>query len=193
MSSKAKTSTYRPVKVDITPEMVERAEARDCGQMNKNSFMKGKGNIVGFLGEEIVQSLSPSFIWADTYDYDFIYKKKHTVDVKSKCQTVDYEPKFFYEASVGKDSLHQKTDFYIFCRVFRDKEGNYPYGWVLGFMPKKLYFVKCKKLLKGTVDPSNNFHVRQDCYNLPYFKLFPIKEFLKNPNWDRKGKKKETF
>ena len=167
-------SMYNPIKIQITPEMLERAKSRDCGQMNSKSFMKGKGNIVGFLGEEMVQSLSKDFIWKDSYDYDFSFKGR-TVDVKSKYQSSPLPPKPNYEASIGKDSLHQRTEFYIFCRIYRDKDGNYPHGWILGAISKEEYFKKAHKLLKWQIDPSNNFYVREDCYNLPYSELHHIK------------------
>ena len=44
-------------------------------------------------------------------------------------------------------------------------------GWVLGYMEKEEYFNKATLLKKGQVDPSNNFTVKADCYNLPISKL----------------------
>lgn len=158
--------------------MLQNAKSRDCGQMNSKSFMKGKGNITGFLGEEMVQSISTNFELIDSYDYDFLFKDKYKIDVKTKYQTVDFPPKPTYEAPIGKDSLHQRCDYYIFCRVYRNPQGEHPYGWILGFMSKKKYLTLAKKLNKGEVDPSNNFYVREDCYNLPYSQLYPIENLL---------------
>lgn len=168
---------YAPIKVPISKRMLKNALERDCGQMNAQSFMKGKGNVVGFLGEEMVLSLSPEFKIIDSYDYDLTFKG-FTFDVKTKHQTVDFEPKSTYDASICSDSLHQKTQYYIFCRVFRDGRGNYPYGWVIGFISKNKYFKNALSLKKGDLDPSNNFTVRQDCFNLKYKSLFPIKTLL---------------
>ena len=169
---------YKPLQIQITPQMLQSAKSRDCGQMNSKSFMKGEGNITGFLGEEMVKSLSEDFVLIDSYDYDFLFRGRYKVDVKTKYQTMSFAPKPNYEASVGKDSLHQRTDYYVFCRVYRDRNGEYPYGWILGFMSKKRYLESCHKLLKGEIDPSNNFFVREDCYNLPYSELFGIEKLL---------------
>ena len=39
-------------------------------------------------------------------------------------------------------------------------------GWFLGSMGHDEYYNKATFLKKGDVDPSNNFTVRADCYNL---------------------------
>lgn len=67
---------YNPVKVDINTEMIERAVARDHGKYNNRSFMDGKGNIVGFLGEYITNFIRPDFKHIDTFDYDFLWNEK---------------------------------------------------------------------------------------------------------------------
>ena len=169
---------YNPIQIQITPQMLQSSKLRDCGQMNSQSFMKGKGNIVGFLGEEMVLSLSKDFSLVDSYDYDFLFKDRYKIDVKTKYQTMSFAPKPNYEASVARDCLHQRTDYYVFCRVYRDKNGEYPYGWILGFISKKRYFENSKKLLKGDLDPSNNFTVREECHNLPYSELFEMEKLL---------------
>ena len=51
-------------------------------------------------------------------------------------------------------------------------------GWILGFMPKKEYLSKAKFLKKGEVDPSNNWTVSTDCYNLSISSLKPIEELI---------------
>ena len=144
---------YEPIKIDITEEMLEKARKRDEGQMNHRSFMKGKGNLVGFLGEYIVKEIRPDFKHVDSYNYDFTYKHG-TVDVKTKYQTVEKEPDGYYEASVDVNSMHQDVDKYIFCRIYRDKDGNYPYGWILGGITKKDFLEKARKLKKGEQDGS---------------------------------------
>ena len=46
------------IKIDINNEMIESAKskARDLGKLN-NSITKGKGNLAGFLGEEVATSV----------------------------------------------------------------------------------------------------------------------------------------
>jgi hypothetical protein len=169
---------FNPLKILITKEMFDRATERDCGQMNRNSFMKGRGNIVGFLGEELVQSLSPDFKLVDGYDYDFEFRGLK-VDVKTKRQTVAFAPKPDYEASIAQESLHQKANCYIFCRVYQDpKTKEYPFGWILGAISKMRYFEMSRKLEKGQKDGNNGFVVVNDCHNLEYRLLSPIEDVL---------------
>ena len=149
----------------ISPDMVDKAvsKAIQMGQLN-NSITKGKGNISGFLGEEIVKN----FLHAEeknSYDYDIVLPNKKTIDVKTKRTTV--KPKKFYECSIAAYNIKQKCDCYIFCRILNDMSK----GWVLGYMEKEEYFNKATLLKKGQVDPSNNFTVKADCYNLPISKL----------------------
>ena len=158
------------IKVEITPKMLKEAGLRDTGAYGKTSFMNGKGNIPGFLGEYMVMSvLGDKCRLADEYDYDIICSEGRTIDVKTKVTTV--VPKPFYEASIAETSLHQKVDEYVFCRVFKDKAGTYTHGWVIGKITKANYFKQAVFLKKNTIDKSNNYKVRASCYNLPYSKL----------------------
>ena len=177
---------YSPVKIQITPEMLMFATARDCGQMNSKSFMKGKGNIAGFLGEEMLKSYLPNLLLIDSYDYDFLYLDKYKIDVKTKFQSVNWAPKGTYEASVAKESLHQRCDYYVFCRIYRDPQISYPHGWILGFMSKKRYLERANFLKKDDFNPSNKYYVKEDCWNLPYEQLFPIEELRKIAIKDKK-------
>ena len=39
-------------------------------------------------------------------------------------------------------------------------------GWYLGVLTKEDYYDKATFLRKGDVDPSNNYTVKADCYNV---------------------------
>ena len=155
--------------------MIRKAQERDEGQMNKRSFMKGEGNFVGFLGEYMVESIRSDFKHVDSFDYDFSCPKG-TVDVKTKHQTVPFEPRGDYEASVDVNSMHQRVDYYIFCRVFKDKTGQFKHGWILGGISKKEFLEKARRLKKGDQDGDNGYIVKQDCYNLRYDQLKNVKK-----------------
>ena len=91
------------IEINIGEDVIKKAEikANKMGIL-RNSIMQGKGNIVGFLGEEIVKN----YINAEesnTYDYDLI-KKGIKIDVKTKKTKV--KPLPHYEASVT--TPHQK-------------------------------------------------------------------------------------
>lgn len=85
-------------------------------------------------------------------------------------------PEGYYEASVDVNSLHQDLDYYIFCRIYK-KDETYPYGWILGGISKQEFLKSSRKLTKGQKDGDNGYIVRQDCYNIRYDALRPLKPF----------------
>jgi len=102
------------IEVEITDEMKRRAwvKARQMGEIN-NSITHGDGNIAGFIGEEVANSIIQGSI-NNTYDYDII-KDDITYDVKTKrCTSA---PKDFYECSVAAYNTKQKCDRYVFVRL----------------------------------------------------------------------------
>ena len=150
------------IEVEITDEMKRRAwaKARQMGEIN-NSITHGDGNIAGFIGEEVANSVIGGMV-NNTYDYD-ITDGDTTYDVKTKRCTSP--PKNFYECSVAEYNTRQKCDRYVFVRL---EYVNKRWGraWVLGWMDKKKYFKKAVRLRKGDVDESNGFVVKANCYNL---------------------------
>jgi len=148
------------IEVKITQDMIDKAESKsqDMGVLN-NSIRNGKGNLVGFLGEQVAVKIMGGSE-SNTYDYDIITSDGKKVDVKTKQTTV--KPKPFYECSVAEFNTTQKCDMYVFVRV----KNTLDVAWFLGVMDKEKYFHKARYLKKGDVDPSNNFVVRANCYNL---------------------------
>ena len=151
--------------VKITDDMLLRAKhkAEAMGELN-NSITKGQGNLAGFVGEEIAQLVLGGTL-VNTYDYDLVLDNGKTVDVKSKRTTA--VPKSYYECSVAAFNVKQQCDYYAFVRVL---EG-FSYGGFLGVYPKELYFQKARLLKKGDVDPTNNYTVKADCYNMRIYEL----------------------
>ena len=150
------------IEIEITKEMKKRAwrKAREMGVIY-NSIMKGGGNIAGFLGEEIANSLIEGTV-NNTYDYDITSKSGIKYDVKTKrCTSA---PKPNYECSVANFNTKQKCDRYAFVRV-EFKSGRWGRAWLLGWLTHDEYFKKAKKLIKGEIDHSNGFLVKANCYN----------------------------
>jgi|TARA_R110002020_G_scaffold4497_5_gene19626 hypothetical protein len=148
------------IEIKLTKKIVEqcKSKAKDMGKLN-NSITKGQGNLAGIVGEYIVHKYLKNSEWKNTYSYDLIHENKK-IDVKTKrCNS---KPLPTYDCSVAETSLHQLPDEYIFVRVLN----NFSMAWILGRISHKTYFSKAKKLLKGQVDPANNFTVRANCYNL---------------------------
>lgn len=154
------------IEVQITPDMVEKAQqqAAEMGAL-RNSIRHGEGNLVGFVGELVAQKVLGGML-DNTYDHDLLLDDFiTTVDVKTKETTV--APKPHYECSVAAYNTTQKCDYYCFVRVKNDLS----VGWYLGTYAKDKYFKDAHKLHQGEIDPSNNFTVKADCYNLPISQL----------------------
>lgn len=164
------------IEVKITEEMKKHAwqKSRQMGTLH-NSIMKGDGNIAGFIGEEVANSIINGTI-NNTYDYDITSKSGIKYDVKTKRCTS--EPKPFYECSVANFNTKQKCDRYAFVRV-EYKNRRWGRAWVLGWLEHDDYFSKAHKLTRGERDPSNGFLVRADCHNVAISKL---KKFRKIKN-----------
>jgi hypothetical protein len=148
------------IEVTITDEMLlaARAKAVEMGKIN-NSILKGGGNVAGFLGEQVAMSVLGGD-WNNTYDYDFTTEAGKRVEVKTKQTSV--KPLPHYECSIAKFNTKQDCDAYAFVRVLND----FSIGWFLGVLTKETYFDKANFLKKGDVDPSNNYTVKADCYNV---------------------------
>ena len=150
--------------------MLERAkELSDFGKLN-NSIRQGDGNLVGCLGELCALHCTNfgEIELANTYDYDLIAGDLN-IDVKTKECTS--KPRLEYDCSVAAFNIKQDCDIYLFVRVLN----NYQKGWVLGWIEKYEYFKKAKFFKRGEIDPSNNFTVKADCYNLKIKDLYSCK------------------
>ncbi len=157
------------IEVAITESMKSRSleKAQQMGSLN-NSILSGAGNYVGFLGEEIANTIIGGDI-ANTIHYD-ISKHFTKFDVKSKKTSVT--PKKYYDCSVADFNIDQICDFYVFTRILND----YSKGWILGFISKERFYEESRFMKKGQIDGTNNFKVLADCYNIEIQKLTPISE-----------------
>ena len=156
------------IEIEITKDMKKKAwrKAREMGVIH-NSIMKGGGNIAGFIGEEIANSLIEGTV-NNTYDYDITSKSGIKYDVKTKrCTSA---PKDHYECSIAAYNTKQKCDRYAFVRI-EWVNGKWGRAWVLGWLDHKEYFNKAEKLNRGDIDRSNGYMVKADCYNVPINKL----------------------
>jgi hypothetical protein len=147
------------IEVTISDDMLIKAreKAVEMGKLH-NSILRGKGNMSGFIGEQIALHVLGG-TWENTYDYDMKVGDTR-IDVKTKQTSV--KPLPHYECSIAAFNTKQDCDGYAFVRVLND----FSIGWFLGVLTKQDYFDKATFLKKGDVDPSNNYTVRADCYNV---------------------------
>lgn len=151
--------------VEITTDIIDvaRVKAKELGLL-RNSISRGRGNIIGFIGEEIALSCLGGQS-ANTYDYDLVLEDGTTVDVKTKSTSV--RPLSHYDCSVAAYNTRQKCDAYAFVRVKNDLS----VGWYLGILPKNTYLDIAEKFDKGDIDPANGFVIKADCYNVKISEL----------------------
>lgn len=154
------------IEIPITNEMRAYAEeqAKAMGVL-RNSITSGVGNIVGFLGELVAQKAIGGMIM-NTYDYDILLDDFLTkVDVKTKTTTVAPLP--HYDCSVASLNLTQNCDYYCFVRIKKDLS----VGWYLGRCKKTDYLRNARQMLKGQLDPDNDYIVKSDCFNMKISEL----------------------
>jgi len=170
-----KTSKIIEVPVSVDMRNIAYSKADEMGKLN-NSIKRGLGNEVGFIGEEVVKKWlvdSGALLSGNnTYEYDFIVNGLKC-EVKTKLTTV--QPKSHYDCSVANFNPNQKCDYYIFARVHEFWEK----AWILGFLTPKEYYEQATFLKVGEVDPSNNFTVKADCYNVKINMLHDIRDLIK--------------
>ena len=155
------------IEIAITGDMLitARDKAAEMGRL-RNSITRGQGNIAGFIGEAIAQQIMGGVL-ANTYEYDLILCNGKTVDVKTKQTSV--KPLETYDCSIAGLNTTQECDYYAFVRVKND----FTVGWLLGVYVKQLYMLDSIFMKMGTIDSSNGYTVKSDCYNL---KINQLKE-----------------
>lgn len=160
-------SNTQCIVIPIIPEMVELATIRAANLPKstlKNSVMKGKKTMIGFLGEIALNYLLMDSVVENTFDYDLIYKGLK-IEVKTKDTTV--VPQIDYEGTVPAYNKTQQCDVYAFLRVLNDLSNAYFCGMIQkNVFDEKAYFVK-----EGQRYGSNNWKARVDCWNMFYYDL----------------------
>ena len=165
------------IEVPITDKMrsYAHAKAKDLGVLN-NSITRGRGNVIGFLGEVMVAEYFDCML-DNSYEHDLMSPNGLLLEVQTKKTTVT--PKAHFEVSIARFNTKQSCYYYVFCRVLEDQS----VGWILGYDTPTVYKKTCKFLKKGEVDPDNNYTVKADCYNKPIDKLTVPDNLLKVSGW----------
>ena len=160
------------VVVDIPPDAVEAAKkkAKEMGEL-KNSIRKGKGNVIGFLGEEMVCRVFEA-VSQNTYQHDVKLPNGSTFEVKTKERR---GPCFgSYEGSVAAYNTRQNADFYCFTSIKGDsKVERFETCYICGFIePSRFYDIaEFKPYGQG----EGNMSIQADCYNIFYYDLRTFK------------------
>ena len=130
-----------------------------------NSVTKGEGNIVGAVGEVMVESfykgLYDNICIDSTYDYD-LTMNGFKVDVKTKLLV--FSPLSSYNCGIFNFNTTQKCNYYYF--VFFSKE--MMKCWLIGYIEPSDFYNKANFNKKGELDANSNngFRFSDDCHNL---------------------------
>ena len=146
------------VGIDEAMRFEAQRKATEMGPIN-NSFLRGEGNVYGFLGEMIFAEVTGG-TQRNTYDWDVEMPDGATVDVKPKCVTSP--PKEYYDCSVASIGTQQICDYYAFVRVLKDLTT----GWYLGALTKGQFLERSRFLPAGVKDGDNGWSPTIDCYNV---------------------------
>ena len=150
------------IEVEISKEMYENAKKiADAQGALKGSIRFGKGNLTGYLGEEIFYKLFPKAERINDYESDFALNG-YKIEVKSKqCSS---KPLEHYEGSVTYSKKPQDCDIYFFTRIHKDTRT----GWYCGWRTHDSFLRDALVLRKGDTDPKNNYVCKRDCWNMKY-------------------------
>jgi hypothetical protein len=136
-----------------------REKGSELGHIH-NSITRGGGNLAGFIGEYVAQSVYGGTL-DNTYAYDLKLSDGRRMDVKTKRTSV--EPKMDYLCTVSASQIDYDCDGYIFTRVLN----SYSTCWVLGHISKADFLDKSTFRKGGTRDEKNGYLYRVDSYDVP--------------------------
>jgi hypothetical protein len=183
MSPKSKKQpAVQPLLIIPTKTQIDIARAREeemttlftarYGRKHLNdSITEGEGMLAGLVGEEIfrdqynlLRSEGEAIYHYDVLDPLWLGK----IDVKTKRCTS--EPKPHYNCSVAASNTTQQCDYYAFVRVLKD----FTKAWILGLVPKTLFFEQALFFKRGQIDPSGfgGWRFKWDCFNLQIGELW---------------------
>lgn len=169
----------------LKPALVKAAQqrAKEMGTL-KNSFMSGRGNVVGLAAElgwvEYLKANDVPARIADDYNFDVVAgcsEDKH----ECKTKTTTAPPRPCYDNSVSNLNARQKADRYVFLRIRwlgaapEDKGGVLYY---CGSLPCAQLKRRATFWKKGQLDPSNGYVCKNDCWSIKISECEPLEALL---------------
>lgn len=140
--------------------------AKEMGTLRK-SFQQGRGNYVGFIGEEVMRRYL-TFVTgkhveiADTFQYDVEVNGK-TFEIKTSKQKS--APQSFYTNQLSAHNATQQADYYIFLRIVLDGAEEAGTAYFCGVVKTDEFRKKSTFTPKGT--KMGNYTVQSSCYRCP--------------------------
>jgi len=164
-----KAIVTEPIRVDIPRLTLQEAEFRfDCDGTYKGSIMKGRGAVIGFLGEEICLKQFSHLKRVDAYTHDLASNDGLKFEVKSKLQNVDRTPALDYTATIYETSRHQTPNIYLFTRIHQSMS----HGWICGWITHEGFWMRADPRGQNNQDGAHTTF--QKCWDIRIGELTPL-------------------
>lgn len=150
------------IRLNISPEQLQRAKEMYEFNALKNSVTEGKSNIYGAIGEVMVYDYFKDTFdvqLENTFDYDLIINGKR-IEVKTK-KTSNIVVNEEYNVNIFATSTKQMCDYYFFTIVTDD----FKVCYLLGYL-KRFDFYKIATFAKKGQPDGPNFNFRADSYSV---------------------------
>jgi hypothetical protein len=150
------------IRLNISPEQLQRAKEMYEFNALKNSVTEGKSNIYGAIGEVMVYDHFKDTFDVElenTFDYDLLINGKR-IEVKTK-KTSNIVVNEEYNVNIFATSIKQMCDYYFFTIVTDD----FKVCYLLGYL-RRFDFYKIATFAKKGEPDGPNFNFRADSYSV---------------------------
>jgi len=158
------------IELNVNSNQLERAKTLYDFKTLNNSISKGKGNLIGALGEIMVfdyyKNKGKEAIHAQNFNYDLLIDG-YKIECKTLASNVPCQINFNCHLSTFNDQ--QDCDYYCFIHALND----YSKVWLKGMLPK--HEVNQLKTFKKKGDLDGKFAFKEDTWIIKNYQLKKIK------------------
>jgi len=161
------------IEINVSKEQLERAKNLYEFKVLNNSLSKGKGNLIGAIGEIVLfdyyTNKGKNVVHAQDFEYDLIIEK---YKIECKTQSSNYTPKNNYDCKLSTFNDSQNCDYYCFLHVLKD----FSKVWIKGMLSKEdLNKLKILKKKGERCDVYKDFIFPEDTWIVKNHQLKRIK------------------
>ena len=157
------------IEINVTEKQLERAKNLYEFKVLNNSISKGKGNLIGAIGEIVVfdyyTNKGKNVIHAQNFQYDLIIE-----NYKIECKTLasNVTPKDYYNCHLSTFNDKQDCDYYCFLHALND----FSKVWIKGMLSK--HEVNQLKTFKKKGELDGKFAFKEDTWIIKNYQLRKI-------------------
>jgi len=155
--------------INVTEQQLERAKNLYEFKVLNNSISKGKGNLIGAIGEIVVFDYyinkGKNVIHAQNFQYDLIIE-----NYKIECKTLasNVTPQDYYNCHLSTFNDKQDCDYYCFLHALND----FSKVWIKGMLSK--HEVNQLKTFKKKGELDGKFAFKEDTWVIKNYQLKKI-------------------